>query len=256
MMQTTGRLGGAGALVVSSALVLALGAPAAAFAADPTPPVPDASTPKEIVLANGEQESAITGTVKATTLKVSVPTQVSFYIDPGATPSTDAKDWSTNTKIGQFTSPSNFTVTNYSAVDVYGFVSGVTSDWVTLVDSGELSKPGGVKPGFDSKGRIKVKIGLGDPAMAMNLATPGDWMTEAGVADADGKRYYAFNRAGKGLLASSPDGTNVEDGTNRGDKAKGSYTVTIRGEVKSGGWSQDDNFLVKPKFKIVAAKPA
>lgn len=255
-MMYAGRLRRVGALALASALVLALGAPAAAFAADPEPPAPDANTPLNVTQANGEQIATIKGTVKATTLKVSVPTQVSFYIDPGAAASTTPTNWPTNTKIGQFTSPSNFTVTNYSAVDVYGFVSSVTSDWVTLVNNDTLEKPGGVRPSADNKGRIKVKIGLGDPTMNMNLATPGDWMTETGIDDADGKRYYAFNKAKKGLLASSADGTTAEDGTNRDDGAKGAYTVTIRGEVKSGGWSQDDNFLVKPVFKIVSAEPA
>ena len=66
------------AIALASALTLALCAPATAFAADPATSVPGTAT------ATDRPTSVITGTIHATTLKATVPTKVSFNIDPGA----------------------------------------------------------------------------------------------------------------------------------------------------------------------------
>lgn len=235
------------AIALASALALAMGAPAAAFAADPAPA--EASNPETVTATGDEQETKITGTVKATTITVSVPTQVSFYLDPGATPSTNASGWASNKKIGQYTNPANFTITNLSAVDVYGYVSKVRSPHVTLVNAKSgLSKPGGVAPGEGSASSIGVMVGLADPSETLDFDKPGDWLTVDGVKAGP---YYAFNKAAHGRLSAAQDGAESEHGG-----IKGSYTMTVRGAVFNGGWSQDENFLVAPTFKIVTTDPS
>lgn len=254
-------------IALAAVLATALCAPTAAYAADSTldgatgygangtAGAEDVTKP-QVSAANGASTTSITGTIKATTLKVTVPTKVAFYVDPGeAAGTTVPGDWPAKTKIGQFTNPSNFTVKNYSAVDVYGYVSGVVCEDVTLVNSGSVEKPGGVAPSKANASRIKVMVGLTDKDAAMSFGTASDWMTTA-VDDADGKRYFAFNKTNKGKLGASPDGTTADgykmaDGT----AVPGSYTMTIRGQVKGGGWAENDSFLVKPTFKIVTTEP-
>lgn len=238
------------AMALASALTLALAAPAAAFAADPMPPqVADADV-KTVTTTGGTQETEITGTVKATTVSVTVPTKVAFYLDPGAAQGT-TRDASAN-KYGQYTNPTNITVTNRSAVDVYGYVSSVSSNDVTLVNSkADLKKPGGIAPGAANASQIGVMVGICDTTESMSLDTPGDWMTVAGVADTKDNRYYAFNKAKHGRLsAAQGDVVSSHDGIG------GSYTMTIRGAVFQGGWSQDESFLIKPTIKIVTTDPS
>ena len=233
------------AIALASILSLALCAPALAFAAD----APTASDEGTVTEPDGTKESVITGTVRATTITVTVPTQVAFYIDPGKDQSAalDGTFGAGHNEIGQYVNPTNFTITNRSAVDVYGYVSSVASPHVTLVNSGSLSKPGGVAPSVANKGDIKVMVGLGDATEAdMALGTPGNWLTES-IADTKDGRYYAFNKTQHGKLAAAT--ANAGSGGTVSDD--GAATITIRGAVFQGGWSQHDTFLIKPTFKIV-----
>lgn len=234
------------ATAVASALALALAAPAAAFAVD-TPPEVDPADVTNVVEAGGTADVEITGTVKATTITVSVPTRVSFYIDPGAEQDTALSDPSKN-KYGQYLNPTNMTVTNLSAVDVYGYVPKVKSDYVTLTSGSDLEKPGGVAPAANgsTKDRIKVKVGLCDTTETLNLGTANNWLTES-VADTPADRYYAFNKDEQGKLtaATANAGTGATVSTN------GARTITIRGAVFQGGWSQNESFLIQPTIKIV-----
>lgn len=250
MSSSTKRVRPALAVALASALTVALAAPAAAFAADPTPPQVDAADVKTVTTTGGTQETEITGTVKATTVSVTVPTKVAFYLDPGAAQAT-TKDASAN-KYGQYTNPTNITVTNRSAVDVYGYVSSVASNDVTLVDKkADLKKPGGIAPGAANANQIGVMVGICDTTESMSLDTTEDWMTVAGVDDTKDKRYYAFNKAKHGRLSAAQG-----DVVSSHDGIEGSYTMTIRGAVFQGGWSQDESFLIKPTIKIVTTDPS
>ena len=234
------------AVALASVLALVLCTPMAAFAVEVGSETDDAAATETL-------SSAVTGTIKATTLCVTVPTKVSFYLDPGAEQGTTLSGtWPTDTKFGQYTNPSNLTITNHSAVDVYGYVPKVASSYVTLVDSTSgLAKPGGVSPLADgsNKSRIGVMVGICDTTESMSLETPGDWMTEG-----DNQTYYAFNKNGHGRLAAASDSQGTVD--NSRDEVKGEYTMTIRGAVFQGGWSQNESFLVQPVFKIVTTDPA
>lgn len=218
------------AAALASAVALALAAPTAAFAvgATGTGEATNESTPT----------STITGTIHATTLKATVPTTVVFDIDPGATQSTTVANWPTNAKIGQFTNPTNYTITNYSAVDVYGYVSAVTTEKATLVSSkGNLDK----KAGDTTKANTKVLVALLDPTESIDIDGTSGWLAEG-----SSQTYYAFNKTNRGKLAASTDAPTV---------AGGSATMTIRGAVKNGNWAEGDSFMVKPVFKIVAEQP-
>lgn len=215
------------------ALGLTLAVPATAFAADP-----DAGTPGE-ASATATPTSTITGTIHATTLKATVPTKVSFNIDPGATQGT-AVDGSTQ-KRGQYTSPTNYTLTNYSAVDVYGYVSGVTVEGATLVNAvGDLKKT----PGSVGASNISAMVGLSDQDSDMALSDTTDWLMST---VSDSSKYYAFNKTTHGKLTASTDAPTA---------AGGASTMYIYGAVKNGGWAENDSFSVKPVFKITATDPS
>lgn len=245
---TKATRGARAAAVPAIALALALAAPASALAEEPA------------VSGNGSFDkpgdtvvTAVEGTVKATTITVSVPTQVAFYIDPGAEPTATLTGTfgKGNNKVGQYTNPTNFTVTNHSAVDVYGYVSGVGSPHATLVnDNGQLAKSGGLTPSESNKDKTKLQVGICADDEQLNLKTAGDWLTED-IDGTKGKRYFAFNRTDdgtpQGKLVAAEDKASSDETLSTGGKE----TLTIRGAVFQGGWSQHDNLLVNVKFKIV-----
>lgn len=228
------------AFAVASALALTLCAPVAAFAADPT-----AGTNADAT-ATATPASTITGTIHATTLKATVPTVVAFDIDPGATQTAALTGTfgASNKKIGQFTNPTNYTITNYSAVDVYGYVSSVTTTNATLINTkGDLAKA----VGAPTTANTKVMVGLCGTADSYLDITKTDGWLMADIADTAAKRYYAFNKTTQGKLAAS---------ANAPTAAGGSATMTIRGAVLNGNWAENQSFQVKPVFKITASVPA
>lgn len=214
------------------ALGLALAAPGAAFAAPA-----DASGSIDVAATGAASPSStITGTIHATTLKVTVPTVVAFDIDPGATAGV-TKD-ATTQKRGQYTSPANYTIKNYSAVDVYGYVSKVEVEGVTLVDQTSALKKTAGKTGA---GEISAMVGLCDKDEGMSLGNRNAWLM------ADATKYYAFNKTARGKLAASENAPTDEGGT---------ATMYIYGAVKNGGWAENDSFKVKPTFKISVTDPS
>ena len=226
------------AIALASALALALSAPATALAADPT------ASGSADATAAAPATSTITGTIHATTLKVTVPTTVPFDIDPGAAQGTKAA--APGQKRGQYTSPANYTIKNWSAVDVYGYVSSVTVQNATLVNAtGQLAKTAGSSSAAD----VKVMVGLSNSDADMDHTKPAHWLT-TDVADADGKRYFAFNKTDKGKLAASADAASATPA------AGGAATMHIYGAVKNGGWAENESFTVKPVFKVTATKPS
>lgn len=231
------KLKKAAAIALAFATAAALSVPSAALAADGDPA---AGTPAEIKSsADGKNSasSAITGTIKPTTLKVSVPTVVSFDVDPGATPAATAVDPTTKVS-GQFKSPSNFTVTNYSVVDVYGYVSGVAATGATLSQTGATAGAHAAD-GTTWATEPAVQIVASDTA-------PGDFATAAKWFDTTKtKKLYAFNSTANGKLAASADGT----------AAGGEATMHLYGQVAQTGWKTGDTFTVTPTFTIATADP-
>lgn len=215
---------GAVALAVALSGVLAV----PAFAAD--------AETKEVIASGGTASTAITGTIKPTTLSVTVPTTVAFDVDPGATAGTTLE----GDKAGQFTGPSNFAIVNNSVVDVYAYVSSVAATDVNLTaKKDEVAAKAGANP-------AKIMVGVRDAAPA-SFDTETDWLTSPLAADA---KYYAFNVGANGkLLAKDPADAS---GTQTSNKA----TMHIFGQVPSTGWANGDKFTVTPTFTITVTDPA
>lgn len=227
MIERGSRMRSVRALALASVLACALCAPTTAFAA------PNEASGTGTATASDTPTSTITGTIHATTLKVTVPTTVAFDIDPGAATGVTAS----GQKRGQYTSPTNYTVKNYSAVDVYGYVSAVAVDGVTLVNAtGNLKKTAGAV----GASNVSAMVGLSDKDGDMSLTTAANWLM------ADTSKYYAFNKSTHGKLAASNNAPTAEGGT---------ATMYIYGAVKNGGWVENNSFAVKPTFKITVTDP-
>lgn len=217
----------AGALALAVALSGALAVPA--FAADPSA---DAT-----VSESGKTASTvITGTIRPTTLSVTVPTAVAFDVDPGATAGTELS----GDKAGQFTSPSNFAIANNSVVDVYAYVSAVTAADVNLTaKKAEVAAKTNEAP-------AKIMVGVKDAAPA-SFGTEADWLTNP---LAEGAKYYAFNADANGKLAAKDPA--AAEGAQTDNKA----AMRIFGQVPSTGWANGDTFTVTPTFTITVTDPA
>ena len=216
----------AGALALAVTLSMALATPAFA----------ETKVEMGSVDKAGTTNTTITGTIKPTTLTVTVPTTVAFEVDPGAEPSTTLDE---NTKkAGQFTNPSNFTIINNSVVDVYAYVSAVNSvDKAALVTSEQSVAP---KEG-DTAAKIMVGVKSTAPT---DFSTAADWLkSDMG----EGEKYYAFNAEGKGKLAAK-DETNASQTDNQA-------TMYVFGQVSKTGWTVDDTFTVVPTFTITVNNP-
>ena len=206
---------GACALALATAAAICVPGPALAD------PVPAGSKTLE---AAGTSDSTITGTITATKLSVSVPTTAAFTIDP----TIEATDPST-----QLTDvPTNYIVTNASAVPVYAYISdctiakaGATAGNPTLVDKTA-----------DLATDCAVMFAVKDAASAPSgFDTEGDWLTGAGT-------YYAFNAATHGKLAAKSAADKASDGSN-------AATMSFYGQTTTG-WSNGDTFTITPTFTI------
>lgn len=205
--------------LAASALALATAAaicaPAAAFAADVTST--DATAP-------GDTDSAITGTIKATTLSVSVPTKAAFTVDPGKTAAAGEG--------GQYASPTNYTVTNKSVVPVYAYVSKVAATDVSLV-----AAPADVKAATNAGDKdAKIMFAVKDAAPT-DFNTAGDWLT-TGTS-----KYYAFNASTFGKLDAA-GGSNAD------------ATMKFYGQAPSTNWTEKQTFTVTPTFTITTTDPS
>lgn len=214
--------------LAASALALATAAaicaPAAAFAdgLDDSTVIP--ATPN-VTSAGGATDSTITGTIKATTLSVSVPTKAAFNVDPGAAAKAGEG--------GQYASPTNYTVTNKSVVPVYAYVSKVAVTGVSLVDASANVKPATNAGDSDAAIMFAVKEAAAAPT---GFDTAGDWLTTTT------SKYYAFNVANNGKL-------DAAGGT------AAAATMKFYGQAPSTNWSEAQTFTVTPTFTISTTAP-
>ena len=217
MKKTTG-----GALALAVTLSMALAVPA--FAEDAT-----------VNESGGTTTTTITGTIKPTTLTVTVPTTVAFDVDPGAEAATTLNN--DTLKAGQFTNPSNFSIINNSVVDVYAYVSSVaTPSGAALVTSEQSVAP------KEGETAAKVMVGVKSTAPA-DFSTAADWLKSD---MSEGEKYYAFNADAKGKLAAK---SSVEGQTDN------QATMYVFGQVPKTGWATNDTFTVVPTFTITVNNP-
>lgn len=199
----------------------------------------------------------LTGVVKVTTLKVTIPTTVTFDIDmtavpaaPGAEDTTAAaKMGKVNPQVGQ-PDPSVYKITNKSASSVWVYVNSVSVEGVdggqapTLVtDYGTMyANPYNLmftlKDAKDDETPLTV---TGTEGTNMEIGTEGaggDWM-ETGT-----KNYYMNDKRGK-LIAedqATTDGKENEMGLRI-------YAYTRK------GWQAGNSFKVKPVFTVSVTDP-
>lgn len=213
-----------GACALALATAAAICSPAAAFA--------DATiTGDAVTTVGGAKESVITGTIEATKLSISVPTAAAFTIDPTIA-ATDDVDGT----ISQLTNvPTNYTLTNKSAVPVYAYISGCTiaAAGATTGTPTLVSATSGLSA--DKAVMFAVKDSTSAPK---DFKTADDWLSTT-----PGK-YYAFNAADKGKLADKT----ANDKSNEA-------TMSFYGQTTTG-WSHGDSFTIKPTFTIAVTQPA
>lgn len=245
-----------GALALSVALASAICVPTVAFAAEEWDPDVTYGTPSENVTApDGDgTDTVLTGVIKPTTLSVSVPTAVTFSVDPGANPSFTGAPGSAT--IGQFGNPSNYTITNKSRVPIYAAVTSVAAADCTLtaalanLEAGTATSPK-VMVALNDHGNSD---GAGGTLLSVDTTTPtqsNGWLPSTGLSATS--PYYAFhqdnavtpNDITDGQLAAGKTsaGADVADGTNEA-------SMYVYGAVKGEGWNTGDKFTVTPTFTI------
>lgn len=245
-----------GALALSVALASAICVPTVAFAAEEWDPDVTYGTPSENVTApDGDgTDTVLTGVIKPTTLSVSVPTAVTFSVDPGTNPSFTGAPGSAT--IGQFGNPSNYTITNKSRVPIYAAVTSVAAADCTLTDTFA-----NLEAGTATNPKVMVALndqknndGAGSTLLSVDATTSTQstgWLPSTGLSATT--PYYAFhqdnattpNSITNGLLAAGKTsaGADVTDGTN-------AASMYVYGAVKGEGWNTGDKFTVTPTFTI------
>lgn len=242
-----------GALALSVALASAICVPTVAFAAGEEwePGVTYGTPPENVTAPDGDgTDTVLTGVIKPTTLSVSVPTAVTFSVDPGADPSFTGAP--TGATIGQFGNPSNYTITNKSRVPIYAAVTSVAAADCTLTDTFA-----NLEAGTATDPKVMVALndhansdGAGNKLLSVDATTPTQstgWLA-GGTTSAP---YFAFhqNDAGTdvadGRLAAgvTSAGADVTDDTNKA-------SMYVYGAVKGEGWNTGDKFTVTPTFTI------
>ena len=242
-----------GALALSVALAAAICVPATAFAdyagsEQATQDSTGAAATDDGTIALDGTETTLTGTIKATTLSVSIPTTVAFNVDPGAdqavtdAAASDTGGVTTSNKHGQFTSPSNYKVKNLSRVKVYTYISSVAATASGTPGTTVTPELVDAAPDYSAAGsHAKVMIGIKSVAeKPADFGTQDNWLTTSLAT-----KYYPFNATNKGEIAASTDGTTPVE----------SDAMMIYGQVDKAGWTDGDTFQIKPTFTVTSIKP-
>ncbi|MCH1942156.1 hypothetical protein [Holdemania massiliensis] len=205
-------------ITAMSAVVTCLALPVSADYPDPTP----TEIPVEISDGTGSKEvsgnkTVITGNIKATQLKVTVPTAVSFDIDPTLTASDPSSQITAQS--------SNIKITNGSIVPIWVKISSIavastTATTPTLVQSWPASD-GGKNLMFALKAEAQKPT---------NFTTAAQWLTSGRITS-----NYFINSDGKLGPAE--------------DTATNSVTMKIYGKTGKG-WKAGDSFAITPTFTV------
>lgn len=244
-----------GALTLSVVLASAICVPATAFADNyngsdqATKDSAGTGATSSAPISSTGTETTVTGKIKATTLSVSIPTAVAFNVDPGAAQAvTDAAAGDTgggatvSNKHGQFTSPTNYKVSNLSRVKVYAYISGVAATAAGTPGTTVTPSLVATAPTYGGSNHADMMIGIKSAANApTDFTTAGDWLTTSLATN-----YYPFNGTNKGEIAASTNGTTAAE----------SDAMMIYGQVDQAGWTDGDSFQIKPTFTVTSTKPA
>lgn len=179
------------------------------------------ATERVVTAESAGVETTLNGTIKATTLSVTIPLTAAFDIDP-----TKYSEADPNVQVGGNQS-AGYRIVNNSAVPVYVYISGVTvpTSGVTLVDN---------VSGLDTGKSLMIAISEKTTAAASDVSDAGFWLKTSMT----GNYYMDSTRSNKGKLAASG----------------GTMDLKIYGMTKTG-WSNAETFAVKPSFTVTVTEP-
>ena len=170
-------------------------------------------------------ETTIKGTINVTTVKVKVPLNAAFDIDP------NVYDGNVGTQIT--VQSEDYKIVNESSSPVWVYVSAVTPTNVTLVNkTADLSGPK----------TMMLAVKKTGTATTSAVSTPAFWLMSD--VDDSSKRYVLDpdSATDKGKIAAMSGSTGTEMKLNL-------YALT------QNGWTHADEFSVKPSFMIAVADP-
>lgn len=203
------------------AMMLTLGASVSALASETSPG--SVETNGKINSLSGSATAELKGTIKATNLVVTVPSNIPFFIDP----TVEASPSGTDDVKAQITAPEgDIKITNNSVVPVYAKISKVEQDGVTLVDA-ESSLTTTNK---------SAMLGIKKAGDISNFNTQTDWLTEGTDLS-----YYL-------------GGTNGKIGANGDSENKNTLTLEVCGQA-GAGWAANDTFTVTTTIVVSVTAP-
>ena len=204
------------------------------------------------VKSAGDTNMLLTGTIKVTTLSVTIPTTVSFNVDMTQVPASGASDKTVNVQVEQ---PGDdvYKITNNSASSVWVYVTAVTpaanstnapilTNTYADVKEKDYNMLFAIK---DSGEPAPAAAVYNDPATEPEtIGTTGYWMT-TDINNAD-KKYY-LNSGTKGELIAA----DLAKGDKAGDNE---MPLTIYAFTRKG-WKAGDKFNVTPVFTVSVTDP-
>lgn len=237
-----------GALAASSLLACTLAVPTLAFAADneklnetyttegDTPNMAQKDNTNDYAdgALSGDTNTDVTGTIKATNVKITVPTKSAFNLNPWVDAAkTDA----------QIENPTNFELSNYSPFPVFAKVSKVavaapTSATVTAVNlvasTDALTKNGDVLLALSSESAAPTDYTTANGFKAMTAGQDQSYFTDAA----------ATGKIEKGTGEKEADGS---------FKTPSKMTMKFYGQAfddGENGWQAGDSFVLTPTFTV------
>ena len=241
-------------------IAMAAGGMTSAYAVDEAPGVSDSTEVKSIETNNDGSvkgtEMLLTGTIKVTTLSVTIPTTVSFNVDMTKIPASEAGGDATKTVNVQVEQPSDsdYKITNNSASSVWVYVTGVTptangGDKVPkLTNKYEEVKKNDYNILFAIKDSAEnsPKAGAYDGTIKTEpdeIGTADYWMT-TGISSTN--KYY---------LNSTTNGELIAADLAKDDKAGDNIMPLTIYAFTRKGWKAGDKFNVTPVFTVSVTDP-
>ena len=210
----------------------------------------EAKDPVKVESADGNTTMTLTGTIKVTTLSVTIPTTVTFDIDMTAVP--ESGDISkVNPQVSQ-PGPDTYKITNNSASSVWVYVNSVSTEAdaggtaPTLVNEYKTLLTDSYSLMFtikDAKDDTTPLAVTGTEATGMKIGTEGaggDWMLSGS------KNYFMNSERGKLIAKDQASGVNA----GKNEMGLRIYAYTRK------GWQAGNSFKVKPVFTVSVTEPA
>ena len=207
------------------------------------------------VKSAGDTSMLLTGTIKVTTLSVTIPTTVSFNVDMTKVPDSEAGGDATKAVNVQVEQPEDtiYKITNNSASSVWVYVTGVTPEAnggslpvLTNTYADVKTKDNNMLFAIKDSAENSPKAGAYDGTTKPEpdeIGAPGYWMTTA-ISSTD--KYY-LNSTTKGELIAKDLAVDAKAGKNE-------MPLTIYAFTRKG-WKAGDKFNVTPVFTVSVTDP-